>query len=508
MLTRNFDVAVLGGSLGGVQAARAACECGLHVYLCEATDWLGGQMTSQAVPPDEHRWINIQGATASYMAYRHSIREHFLQDPAAAEAMRAQGDFIPGNAWVSRLAHDPRVSERYFRASLAPFVEQGLLTIAYSTRLLSAQVQGDRVLSVLTANEKGEQECIAARFFLDATDTGELLPLTGTEYRIGAESREETGEPNAPEKGDREDQQPITWVGALRLYSERPEMKKPESYDYFASLSVRGLPLFSWEAYGAGGVTRFGMFDGDVAPGSLGMWSYRRIQYPPFFTDKRSEISLLNWQQNDYMFGNIIDDPQSAHHLEMARKQTKCCAYWLWSQGYPVALDGEMLGTSDGLAKAPYIRESRRIIAKRTILEQEIAKKWNPVPRVRRDSVGVGHYSLDVHLTTRTRTTFYEEAQPFEIPLSAMIPVRMLNLLPAGKNIGTTHLTGGCFRLHPVEWTVGEAAGYLAAFCVHHALLPRDVLEKPLDDFQSLLISRGFQLHWDFPEEKDPLQED
>ncbi|MGG2474547.1 FAD-dependent oxidoreductase, partial [Rhizobium sp. BR5] len=34
------------------------------------------------------------------------------------------------------------------------------------------------------------------------------------------------------------------------------------------------------------------------------------------------------------------------------------------------------------------------------------------------------------------------------------------------KNIGTTHITNGCYRLHPVEWNIGEVAGMLAAYCL------------------------------------------
>ena len=40
-----------------------------------------------------------------------------------------------------------------------------------------------------------------------------------------------------------------------------------------------------------------------------------------------------------------------------------------------------------------------------------------------------------------------------------LLPVRMRNLFPACKNIGTTHITSGCYRLHPVEWGIGEAVG-------------------------------------------------
>ena len=34
--------------------------------------------------------------------------------------------------------------------------------------------------------------------------------------------------------------------------------------------------------------------------------------------------------------------------------------------------------------------------------------------------------------------------------------------MAGGKNLGATHITNGCFRLHPVEWNVGESAGEAA----------------------------------------------
>jgi FAD-dependent oxidoreductase family protein len=38
------------------------------VVLTQEYDWLGGQLTSQAVPPDEHTWVERFGVTASYRA--------------------------------------------------------------------------------------------------------------------------------------------------------------------------------------------------------------------------------------------------------------------------------------------------------------------------------------------------------------------------------------------------------------------------------------------------------
>ena len=504
-MTRRFDVAVIGGSLGGVQAARAACSRGLRVYLCERTDWIGGQLTSQAVPPDENRWIESQGATQSYLAYRKAVREAYLADPEASELLRGQRVFCPGHSWVSRVAHAPVLAHRLLRESLNPFLESGLLTLELNARCAEAEVRDDRVQAVIKENVRGERERIEAAFFLDATDTGELLPLTGTEYRIGAESRAETGEPHAPEQADPGDQQPITWVAALELTRDREPMKKPERYGEFLQTRVLDAFLLGWKKSGADG-QRFAFYDHTPGALDLGLWSYRRIQYTPYYRDGRPEISLLNWPQNDYPFGNVVDDPRAEEHLAGARELTRCCVYWLRSQGYPVKLRGDVVGTEDGLAKAPYIRESRRIVARQTVTEQEIAQAWNSAPRIRPDSVGVGHYAIDLHHTTHTRTTFYEPAQPFEIPLGAMIPERMRNLIPACKNIGTTHVTGGCFRLHPVEWTVGEAAGYLAAYCIRNAMDPADVADTRLAEFQRLLEENGFQLHWRDLETEKPAE--
>src|SRR5260370_42691741 len=50
------DIAVIGGGVGGCAAALAAARNGLHVILTGATDWVGGQLTSQAVTTAEHGW--------------------------------------------------------------------------------------------------------------------------------------------------------------------------------------------------------------------------------------------------------------------------------------------------------------------------------------------------------------------------------------------------------------------------------------------------------------------
>jgi hypothetical protein len=87
---------------------------------------------------------------------------------------------------------------------------------------------------------------------------------------------------------------------------------------------------------------------------------------------------------------------------------------------------------------------------------------------------------------------------PFQIPLGALIPVRMDNLIPANKNIGTTHITNGCYRLHPVEWNIGESAGLLAAFAINKKVSPRALRENRvlLEEFQNMIRSQGIETHW------------
>jgi hypothetical protein len=149
----------------------------------------------------------------------------------------------------------------------------------------------------------------------------------------------------------------------------------------------------------------------------------------------------------------------------------------------------------------PYIRESRRIKAEFTIREQHIAEAARPNQNYAEhfsDSIGIGYYRIDLHPSTGEDNYVDVGSLPFQIPLGALLPVRMENLLPACKNIGTTHITNGCYRLHPIEWNIGEAAGALAAYCLDQNLVPRQVYRNGdlLAGFQRRLVAMGVELEW------------
>ena len=160
------------------------------------------------------------------------------------------------------------------------------------------------------------------------------------------------------------------------------------------------------------------------------------------------------------------------------------------------------------MAKYPYIRESRRIRAEFTVLEQHVgtearskrtgAKAEDLTAEPFKDSVGVGSYRIDLHPSSGGDNYIDVSSLPFQIPLGALIPQRMENLIPACKNLGITHITNGCYRLHPVEWNIGESAGALVAHALRTMKTPRQIRNdsKLLADFQQSLQSQGVEIAW------------
>jgi hypothetical protein len=231
------------------------------------------------------------------------------------------------------------------------------------------------------------------------------------------------------------------------------------------------------------------------------------------------DVSLVNWPQNDYLPGNPFECPpeEAVRHIASAKQLSLSLLYWLQTkaprpdggEGWRgLRLRPDIVGTEDGLAKYPYIRESRRIRAEFTVCEQHVgtdaraALLSKPKDRITAedfpDTVGIGSYRIDLHPSSGGDNYIDVASLPFQIPLGSLLPRRVENLLPACKNLGVTHITNGCYRLHPVEWNIGEAAGKLAAFCIARKKMPREVRAKKglLRDYQGELAGEGVRLSW------------
>ena len=515
------DLVIIGGGLGGCAAALAAARNGLNVIMTEETDWIGGQLTQQAVPPDENTWIETFGGTGSYLALRQGIRDFYFRNYPLTEKARAGRHFNPGNCWVSRIGGEPRVALAVLYEMLAPFLGNGQVRILLRHKAISAATSGARVEAVSVRDlESGHENILRAPFFADATEQGDLLPLTKTEYALGAEAKSETGEAHAKERAEPDNLQGFTMCFAMDyLAGEDHTMDKPRDYDFWRALTMNTSAQKNYHVlnFEENASKKIG-FDPETRKG---FFTYRRIADRDLFKPGfyRGDLTVVNWPQNDYSFGLICDvsEAEAKKHIERAKQMSLSLLYWLQTEaprpdggaGWKgLRLRPDIVGTTDGLAKYPYIREGRRIKAEFTVREQHVTTvarmqetglKKSEVRAVQfPDSVGIGHYAMDLHITTRGDHANYGGTLPFQIPLGALIPQRVENLLPACKNLGVTHLTNGCYRLHPVEWNIGEAAGSLAAFCVAQKKEPQEVLKKTelLADFQKLLRTDGVRLEW------------
>ena len=529
------NIVIIGGGLGGCAAALAACRLGASVIMTEPTDWIGGQVSQQAVPPDEHQWIESFGRTASYAKYRTLVREYYKKNYALTNAAREEAYLNPGNGSVSRICHEPVVSVTVLQDMLAPAIAKGQLKLLLNTYPVEASVTNDKIDAVSCLNgNTGDLVVLHGKYFIDASEEGDLLALSGTEYVIGAESQQETGEPHAPDIADPENIQALTHCFAIdHLEGEDHTIERPAMYefwkDYIPPLKPEWPgPILSLDY--ADPRTLIPKTLSFIPPGktspaprteSLNLWLYRRMIDRSNFVSGtyHSDITLINWPQNDYMKGNITDVPGEIRkqNINEAKQLSLSLLYWLQTEApRPDGKEGwkglrlrkDIVGTEDGLAKFPYIRESRRILAEYTIVEQDLTLEERQkvagksgkqiLAKPFDDTVGIGYYHLDLHPSTGGDNYIDMASVPFQIPLGALIPRRMENLVPGCKNIGTTHISNGCYRLHPVEWSIGEAAGSLCAFSMAKDITPRTVrnAKKQLDEFQSLLKKNGVELQW------------
>lgn len=519
------DVVIIGGGVGGCATALAACRNGLRVILTEETDWIGGQFSQQGVPPDEHRWIETEGAPASYRFFRHKVREYYKRNYPLTEDAYNREFLNPGDGTVSRLCHEPIVSVAVLMELFMPYISSGLLQIFLNYKAINVEVDGDNVCSVTVRSHEKNEMVLVAPYFVDATECGDLLPLSKVEYVTGSEAKSETNELHASDFANLANNQAFTVCFAMDyLPGENWVIDRPQNYEFWRNYIPDLQP--AWP----GRLLDFSYSDpislqqrtASFQPqgeqiGSFNIWNYRKILNRFNFSPKvyRGDVTLVNWPQNDYLLGNIIDvsEDEFLKHVDAAKQLNLSLFYWLQTEaprpdggiGWAgLRLRGDLLGTSDGMAQYPYIRESRRIKAEFTILEEHVGKENRrlvadeAVAADFYDSIGIGYYRIDLHPTCQGDNYIDVDSLPFQIPLGALLPQRVNNLLPVCKNIGTTHITNGCYRLHPVEWSIGEAVGSLIAFVKEKKCIPRVVRNKKelLREFQDRIQKQGLEIKW------------
>ncbi len=531
--------------------------------MTEITDWIGGQVSAQGVSALDERPLQRENDIfpAGYSEFRQRIIAAYAGDPN------------PGKCWVSVLCFSPQMGHQVLREMLAPYLESGQLKLFTSTVVKDLTTEANLITSVQAIrhqprrpeleagqrqplshyllewydpdpNEDWDKELIQFSppperrtykipwMVIDATETGELLPLAGVPYRLGTDPAT-IWEPSAKADVDPYCTQGFTYPFVMEHTSVPQVPIKPAFYDeaehgrYYSYEQARfNFPL---------------------------IFTYRRIEAEvsgtTFDAIRVGDQSMQNWTWgNDWRISDadtnlILTDRQlqqqgqldpggwqgglRAETLKQGEDHSLGFFYWLVAGTTDFLLQQEdpafekdyylhfkllkgadsPMGTASGLSRYPYIRESRRIIGRPspsypdgfTIYELDITTKEEVQTRERPfiffDSVGIGQYPIDFHDCIQSdfelRPANNKDAQapsyPYQIPLRALIPQTIDNLLAGAKNIATSRIASGSYRVHPVEWAIGVAAGHTAGFALDQDVIPASLPRSALSEQDQLL---------------------
>ncbi|MEB3356389.1 MAG: FAD-dependent oxidoreductase [Synechococcales bacterium] len=368
---------------------------------------------------------------------------------------------------------------------------------------------------------------------IDATDTGELVGWANIPHRQGSESVATTGEVHAAEQDNPECTQAFTFPFAIAIHQDQGV-----SYRYLSQVQPEYNLEEHWRMFSLG---TFPMFSG------RSFFNYRRMVSrvkgsSDESTPVQGDITLVNWNPgNDW---NWMDPPliltrdrlaQSKQYrnwmggismsaLRHGANHALLFSRWLLETQaqpqFPLAhLKGadSPMGTQSGLSIMPYIREGRRILGRPAygqeafmVREADMRRDLPSGRNFNATAIGVAHYDVDIHgcryrnwlpsWEASSAPTLEYNVRPTQIPLEALIPQEVDNLLIGGKAIAVTHIVNAMTRIHYNEWSVGAAAGATAGWLITQTgdpLAPAEIIpQQQMPQLQQHLRQQGLQINW------------
>jgi len=533
----DFDVVIAGGTTAAFASAVASAESGAKTALIEPTDWIGGQLTASAVPAVDEAWHKVTDPRTKEVYNVSAIaRKRENMTPNFRKMLDATGN--PGGGWVSNYCFQPK---DFLDEHLLPLEEKlkGRLVVFRDTviKVVDADPKTGKIKAI-TAIHRSPKPGVAwsgydrrlsedlgdwystadsprfaktvltfqgidkaghATIFLDETEWGEVLALAEAPYLQGVETFD------GGRDGNDTCGQAIVFDIVERLNAE--------------AIDEPAGPV-GVEKLGFGSYKKF-------ADAWDRIWTYRRIKGrgPKAAV---GDISLQNWGYsgrdneggNDYPFGYLFQS-KAATQAErgdwkggvdlgvLAAAEARALAWHDWFKAHvpapfvpgQVTLDRGVLGTGTGLAKMPYIRDTRRSIG----LDGFILKVGdlggspaNLTGKRFKDRVAIGAYTADIHPVVNCPYPSYvnagHETLPFCIPFRALTNERYGNLLVAGKTMAQSFMANSATRLHPIEWSTGTAAGVSAAAMSKNGWNARQAFEH-ITDLQAL-IQEKTPINW------------
>ncbi|MBN1818413.1 MAG: FAD-dependent oxidoreductase [Sedimentisphaerales bacterium] len=407
-----FDLVVVGGGIAGTCSAISSARLGLKVALIQDRPVLGGNNSSE-------------------------IRVHLNGEinqppyPALGNVVRELDTGLRGNAQPAHHYDDGQ--------KLAVVQAEKNLHLFLNMHVFQVRTQNNQITSVIARHTRRNTE---HRFngilFADCTGDGSLGYLAGADFRVGRESKKETGEPLAPDKPDK-----MTMGTSVQWYAV--ETDKPVSFPE----CPWALPFTDQTCY----------------PMTRGDWDWEtgmnrnQIAEFEFIRDYGLRVAFGNWSylKNHYKF----KEDYTHHRLD-------------W-----VAYIGGK-------------RESRRLLGDVILQEQDIVE-----PRPYPDAMVTTTWTIDLHYPNPKNSEQFPGAEfrsiaehkriaPYPIPYRCLYSRNIENLFMAGRNISVTHVALGTVRVMRTGGMMGEVVGMAAAMARKHNTTPRGVFRDHLEELKEL----------------------
>lgn len=433
---------VIGGGASGTTAAIQAARMGIKTLIVEETEWLGGMLTSAGVAAIDG---NHQMPSGLWGEFRQKLYDYY-GGPKAVET-----------GWVSNTLFEPSVGNR----KLKELASHPNLSIWYKTEWKNISRTGKKWKAEVRVN--GKPAVVTADLIIDATELGDVMAFLKIPYRVGMDSRQDTGESFAPEKAN-DIIQDLTYVVVLKDYGRGADktIPKPEGYDPKEFECCCDIT------------------DPAADQRKRAIDCNQMITYGKLPNNKY----MINWPKcgND-IYLNIIEmakkDRDAA--LKVAKLHSLRFVYHLQTRlGFKhLGIADDEFPTKDKLPMIPYHRESRRLKGMVTLNVNDVTAPYQQKNSLYRTGIAIGDYPIDHHHLKNPdapQIDFINIKVPaYNIPLGALVPATGEGLIVAEKSISVTNIVAGASRLQPVVLTVGQAAGALAAVAIKNKQQPAEV---------------------------------
>ena len=451
-----IPVLIAGGGASGTMAAIQCARLGVPCALVESTSWLGGMLTSAGVSAFDG---NHRLPSGLWGELRDSIYRRYGGPDKVSTGWVSNTLFEPstGNAILQNMVHLEEQINLYLLSTLEEVrLEEGQWRARINTPDGSLELH--------------------ASLFVDATELGDWAAKFEVPYRLGMDSREETGEIFAPERAN-DIIQDVTYVLTLKDYGTQ------------ADQTIAPPPGYDPE-----------LFRCCCSPSDQDPKPYIDCQQMLDYGKLPGNKYMINWPRcgNDYYLDVVNTQPEIRQQAwEAAKNKSLGFLYYIQTElGYKnLGLADQEYPTEDHLPLMPYYRESRRIKGLAFLRVNDILKPYDQLTAYYRAGIAVGDYPIDHHHGERPdapKIDFINIKVPaFNIPLGSLIPANTPNLIVAEKSISVSNIVNGATRLQPVVLEIGQAAGALAALAAIQNKTPSEI---SIREVQQALLNEGAYL--------------